>query len=84
MQNISYAMVTNILKRARGRPKGFIPDEALDRYRRSFRTPRSRMLVRQVDAGDTDDGLPRSFLVGAIVKVRLAHRLNWAGELLGR
>jgi len=24
-------MVTNILKRPRGRPKGFIPDEALDR-----------------------------------------------------
>ena len=39
---------------------------------------------RQVDAGDTDDGLPRGFLVGAIVKVRVAHRLNWAGELLGR
>src|SRR5271168_4136911 len=40
--------------------------------------------VRQVDAGDTDDGLPRGFLVGAIVKVRVTHRLNWAGELLGR
>jgi hypothetical protein len=25
--------------------------------------------VRQVDAGDTDDGLPRGFLVGAIVEV---------------
>ena len=33
MQTISYAMVTNILRRARGRPKGFIPDEALDRDR---------------------------------------------------
>src|SRR5579863_3703586 len=58
---------------------------ALLRYdRRSFRTPRSRMLgKRQVDAGDTDDGLPRGFLVGAIVKVRVAHRLHWACELLG-
>src|SRR5690348_10224926 len=39
---------------------------------------------RQVDAGDTDDGLPRGFLVGAIVNVWVARRLNWAGELLGR
>ena len=39
---------------------------------------------RQVDAGDFDDGLPRSFLAGAIVKMWVAHRLNWAGELLGR
>src|SRR5271170_5324003 len=31
MQGISYAMVTNISKRARGRPQGFIHDEALDR-----------------------------------------------------
>src|ERR1700753_1376823 len=31
MQGVSYAMVTNSAKRARGRPKGFIPDEALDR-----------------------------------------------------
>src|ERR1700758_3175018 len=31
MQGISYAMVTNLSKRPRGRPKGFIPDEALDR-----------------------------------------------------
>src|ERR1035438_85345 len=31
MQGDSYAMVTNIAKRPRGRPKGFIPDEALDR-----------------------------------------------------
>jgi AcrR family transcriptional regulator len=31
MQGISYAMVTNVSKRPRGRPKGFIPDEALDR-----------------------------------------------------
>src|SRR5690349_9549830 len=40
--------------------------------------------VRQVDAGDTDDRLPGGFLVGAIVKVWVAHRLNWAGDLLGR
>jgi hypothetical protein len=39
---------------------------------------------RQVDAGDTDDGLPRGFLVGAIEKVWVAHRLNWTRELLGR
>jgi hypothetical protein len=32
MQGVSYAMVTNMSKRARG-PKGFIPDEALDRDR---------------------------------------------------
>ena len=38
---------------------------------------------RQVDAGDTDDGLPRGFLVGAIEKVWVAHRLNWTRELLG-
>jgi hypothetical protein len=44
MQGVSYATVTNIAKRARGRPKGFIPDEALDRDRRSFRTQWSRML----------------------------------------
>ena len=31
MQGVSYCMVTNVLKRPRGRPKGFIPDEALDR-----------------------------------------------------
>ncbi len=31
MQGVSYGMVTNSSKRARGRPKGFIPDEALDR-----------------------------------------------------
>src|SRR5271155_1419491 len=31
VQGDSYAMVTNISKRPRGRPKGFIPDEALDR-----------------------------------------------------
>ena len=42
------------------------------------------LLPKGVDAGDLDDGLPRGFLVGAIVKVRVAHRLNWAGELLRR
>src|SRR5438270_4630167 len=31
MQGVSYAMVTNIMKRPPGRPKGFIPEEALDR-----------------------------------------------------
>src|SRR5271168_4436791 len=31
MQGVSYGMVTNSSKRARGRPQGFIPDEALDR-----------------------------------------------------
>src|SRR5271163_3705865 len=31
MQGVSYAMVTNMTKRAPGRPKSFIPDEALDR-----------------------------------------------------
>ena len=31
MQEVSYETVTNIPKRPRGRPKGFIPDEALDR-----------------------------------------------------
>src|SRR5260370_34931164 len=31
MQGVSYAMVTNIAKRPPGRPKGFIPDEAIDR-----------------------------------------------------
>jgi hypothetical protein len=40
--------------------------------------------VRQVDARDLYDGLPRGFLAGAIVKMWVAHRLDWAGELLGR
>ena len=40
--------------------------------------------VRQVDAGDTDDDLPRGFLASAIVTVRVEHRLNWAREVLGR
>ncbi len=34
--------------------------------------------VRQVDAGDRDDGLPGGFLAGALVEVRVALRLNWA------
>ena len=35
------------------------------------------------NAGDLDDGLPCGFLVGAVVKVLVAHRLDWACELLG-
>ena len=42
------------------------------------------MLWREIDARDLDDGLPRGFLAGAIVKVWVAHRLDWACELLGR
>ena len=34
--------------------------------------------LRQVHAGDLDDGLPRGFLAGAIVKVWLALHLDWA------
>jgi hypothetical protein len=34
--------------------------------------------LRQVHAGDLDDGLPRGFLAGAIVEVWVALRLNWA------
>ena len=34
--------------------------------------------LRQVDAGDLDDGLPRGFLAGAIVEVWVALRLNRA------
>ena len=37
--------------------------------------------VRQVDAEDDDDGLSRSFLVGATEEMRAALRLIWAGEL---
>ena len=37
--------------------------------------------VRQVDAGDFDDGVPGGFLIGAIVEVWVALRLNWACEL---
>jgi hypothetical protein len=33
---------------------------------------------REIDAGDLDDGLPRGFLAGAIEKVWMALRLNWA------
>ena len=66
------------------RPDGSI-DESLEnslaafrRDRRSFRTPRSRMLWREIDARDLDDGLPGGFLAGAIVDVWVALRLNWA------
>ena len=85
MQGVSYATVTNIVKRTRGGPKGFIPDEALDRdpaLRQD--TALKDAGLQQVRAGDLDDGLPRGLLVGAIVKVWLTHLLNWAGELLGR
>ena len=47
---------------------------------RYFRTPQECWL-REVDAGDLDDGLPRGFLAGAIVEVWVALRLNWACEL---
>ena len=40
--------------------------------------------LRQVDAGDTDDGLPCGFLVGAIVEVWVALSLDWTGELFRR
>ena len=36
------------------------------------------------DAGNLDHGLPRGFLAGATVKMWVAHRLDWAGEFLGR
>jgi hypothetical protein len=84
MQGVSYAVVTNISKRAEDVQK------ALSATKHSTATgaPSGHRTqgcwVRQVDAGDTGDGLPRGFLAGAIVKVWVAHRLNWAGELLGR
>jgi hypothetical protein len=37
--------------------------------------------LRQVNAGDLDDGLPRGFLAGPIVEVWVALRFNWAREL---
>lgn len=51
------------------------------RNQRSSQTPRSRMVVRQVHAGDLDDRLPRGFLTGAIVEVWLALHFDWAREL---
>jgi hypothetical protein len=42
------------------------------------RTPRSRMLGGKIDARNIDDGLPGGFLVGAIVKVWMELRLDWA------
>jgi hypothetical protein len=53
----------------------------ISKYRR---TPLSSCCGREIAARDLDDGLPRGFLAGAIVKMRVAHRLDWAGELLGR
>ncbi len=34
--------------------------------------------VRQVDAGDLDDGLPCGFLAGTVVEVWVTLHLNWA------
>ncbi len=34
--------------------------------------------LRQVHAGDLDDGLPSGFLTGSVVEVWVALRLNWA------
>jgi hypothetical protein len=48
---------------------------------RYFRTPLSSCCGGEIDARDLGDGLPGGFLVGAIVKVRVALRLNWACEL---
>src|SRR5581483_8882642 len=75
-------------------------DREFDNYVRAHRNPPQLLVtiravdpsgrraqgcwVRQVNAGDADDGLPRGFLVGAIVKVLVAHRFNRAGDLLGR
>jgi hypothetical protein len=53
----------------------------ISKYRR---TPLSSCCGREIDARDLDDGLPGGFLVGAIVEVWVALRLNWACELLGR
>ena len=53
----------------------------ISKYRR---TPLSSCCGREIAARDLDDGLPRGFLAGAIVKMWAAHRLDWAGELLGR
>ena len=38
---------------------------------------------REIDAGDVDDGLPRGFLAGAIVKMRVAHRSIGPVNFLG-
>jgi len=37
--------------------------------------------LRQVRAGDLDDGPPRGFLAGAIMGVWVVLRLNWACEI---
>ena len=36
----------------------------ISKYRKT-QAPRSRMLWREIDAGNVDDGLPRGFLAGA-------------------
>lgn len=51
---------------------------------RSPGQPRSSRPEGEITARNLDEGLPRGFLAGAIVKMRVAHRLDWAGELLGR
>jgi hypothetical protein len=56
-------------------------------------SPRSALLQETaLKDGGLDKSTPETLttachaasLVGAIVNVRVAHRLNWAGELLGR
>ncbi len=81
MRVISHAMVLILKSAPEDVQKSLIPGEALDADQRSFRRPRSNMLLRQVHAGHTDDRLPRGFLAGAIVEVWLALRFNWACEL---
>jgi hypothetical protein len=52
----------------------------ISKYRR---TPLASCCGREIAARDLDNGLPRGFLAGAIVKMWMAHRLE-IGELLGR
>ena len=50
---------------------------AMKRHLERTRVRAQGCWLRQVNAGDIDDGLPRGFLVGAIVKVRVAlHQWN--------
>jgi hypothetical protein len=77
-------MVTNISKRPRDVRKALSPTKLSTATGAPSGHRAQGCWVRQVDAGDTDDGLARGFLAGAIVEVWVALRLNWAGELLGR